>query len=133
MSRPPGGVPAADYGRLFLAGDAAHVVPPTGARGLNLAVADVAVLARALTAFYRRGVSAGEALLAGYSEMCLRRVQRFSAWMTHLLHRFDSALDFEYRRQLAELDYLVSSRAAMTSLAENYAGLPLEFEWDSHK
>jgi p-hydroxybenzoate 3-monooxygenase len=118
------------YGRLFLAGDAAHIVPPTGAKGLNLAVADVAVLSRALTAFYRKGAAEGEALLGAYSETCLRRVwrvQRFSAWMTHLLHRFDSEREFEHKRQIAELDYLVSSRAAMTSLAENYAGLPLEY------
>jgi len=115
------------YGRLYLAGDAAHIVPPTGAKGLNLAMADVVVLARAMAAFYRESAEAGEALLRAYSETCLKRVwrvQRFSSWMTHLLHRFDSARGFEYRRQLAELDYLVSSRAAMTSLAENYAGLP---------
>jgi len=115
------------YGRLYLAGDAAHIVPPTGAKGLNLAVADVVVLARAMTAFYRQGAQAGHSLLAAYSETCLRRVwrvQRFSSWMTHLLHRFDSEREFEHRRQLAELDYLVNSRAAMTALAENYAGLP---------
>ena len=115
------------YGRLYLAGDAAHIVPPTGAKGLNLAVADVVVLARAMTAFYRQGAQAGQALLGAYSETSLRRVwrvQRFSSWMTHLLHRFGSEREFEHRRQIAELDYLVSSRAAMTSLAENYAGLP---------
>jgi p-hydroxybenzoate 3-monooxygenase len=114
------------YGRLFLAGDAAHIVPPTGAKGLNLAVADVAVLARALTSFYRQGSTR---LLEAYSDICLRRVwrvQRFSSWMTSLLHRFDSEREFEHRRQLAELEYLVSSRPAMTSLAENYAGLPLD-------
>jgi p-hydroxybenzoate 3-monooxygenase len=115
------------YGRLYLAGDAAHIVPPTGAKGLNLAVSDVVVLARAMTTFYRKGAAAGQALLSAYSETCLRRVwrvQRFSSWMTHLLHRFDSEREFEHKRQLAELDYLVSSRAAMTSLAENYSGLP---------
>jgi p-hydroxybenzoate 3-monooxygenase len=115
------------YGRLYLAGDAAHIVPPTGAKGLNLAVSDVVVLARAMTTFYRQGAAAGQALLGAYSETCLRRVwrvQRFSSWMTHLLHRFDSEREFEHKRQLAELDYLVSSRAAMTSLAENYSGLP---------
>ena len=119
------------YGRLFLAGDAAHIVPPTGAKGLNLAVADVAVLSRALTAFYRGTGKERETLLNRYSETCLKRVwrvQRFSSWMTLLLHRLDGETGFEYRRQLAELEYLVSSRAAMTSLAENYAGLPLEFE-----
>jgi p-hydroxybenzoate 3-monooxygenase len=115
------------YGRLYLAGDAAHIVPPTGAKGLNLAVADVVVLARAMTTFYRQGAAAGQALLGAYSETCLKRVwrvQRFSAWMTHLLHRFEAEREFEHKRQLAELEYLVSSRAAMTSLAENYAGLP---------
>lgn len=117
------------FGRLFLAGDAAHVVPPTGAKGLNLAMADVALLAPAIAAYYKTGGAGSEALLNAYSEKCLRRVwrvQRFSSWMTALLHRFDADPEFETRRQLAELDYLVSSRAAMTSLAENYAGLPLE-------
>lgn len=116
------------YGRLFLAGDAAHIVPPTGAKGLNLAIADVAVLARALAEYYRRG-PARESLLGSYSATCLERVwrvQRFSSWMTLLLHRVDTDSEFDRRRQLAELEYLVSSRAAMTALAENYAGLPLE-------
>jgi p-hydroxybenzoate 3-monooxygenase len=114
------------HGRLFLAGDAAHIVPPTGAKGLNLAVADVAVLARALADFYNSG---RRDLLDRYSELCLRRiwkVQRFSWWMTSMLHRFPGENDFDRRRQLAELDYVTSSRAAMTSLAENYVGLELE-------
>jgi p-hydroxybenzoate 3-monooxygenase len=111
-------------GRLFLAGDAAHIVPPTGAKGLNLAVADVRALARALTAYYREG---HEGLLNQYSDQCLRRVwavQRFSWWMTSMLHRAPDASEFDYRRQLAELDYSTTSRAAMTCLAENYTGLP---------
>jgi p-hydroxybenzoate 3-monooxygenase len=114
------------YGRLFLAGDAAHVVPPTGAKGLNLAMADVWRLANGLSAFYENG---RESALDEYSERGLRRTwraQRFSWWMTSMLHRSDSANPFDHRRQLAELDYLVSSRAAMTSLAENYVGVPLE-------
>lgn len=114
------------HGRLFLAGDAAHIVPPTGAKGLNLAIADVTVLSRALEAFYR---GAGHELLNAYSQTCLRRVwnaQRFSWWMTSTLHRADSKNPFDHRRQIAELEYLTSSRAAMTSLAENYVGLPLE-------
>jgi p-hydroxybenzoate 3-monooxygenase len=114
------------YGRLFLAGDAAHIVPPTGAKGLNLAVADVRVLARALAEYYSSGDSR---LLDGYSETCLRRVwkvQRFSWWMTSMLHRFGGDSAFDRRRQLAELDYLTSSRAAAQSLAENYVGLPME-------
>jgi p-hydroxybenzoate 3-monooxygenase len=113
-------------GRLFLAGDAAHIVPPTGAKGLNLAAADVRVLARAFAAYYREG---REDLLDGYSDRCLRRVwkaQRFSWWMTTMLHRTPGGSEFDYRRQLAELDYLTGSRAAMTSLAENYTGLPME-------
>jgi p-hydroxybenzoate 3-monooxygenase len=114
------------YGRLFLAGDAAHIVPPTGAKGMNLAVADVRVLARALTEFYSSGRTD---LLDMYSETCLRRVwkaSRFSWWMTSMLHRFHDEDDFRYRLQLAELDYVTSSRAASTSLAENYVGLPME-------
>jgi len=114
------------YGRLFLAGDAAHIVPPTGAKGLNLAVADVRVLARALSEFYRSG---DRSLLETYSATCLRRVwkvQRFSWWMTSILHRFDTDNAFDQRRQLAELDYVTSSRAAAQSLAENYVGLPFE-------
>ena len=114
------------YGRLFLAGDAAHIVPPTGAKGLNLAMADVWRLSNALAAFYQHG---REDLLDAYSERGLRRTwraQRFSWWMTSMLHNSDSDNPFDHQRQLAELDYLVSSRAAMTSLAENYVGVPLD-------
>ena len=114
------------YGRLFLAGDAAHIVPATGAKGLNLAVADVRVLARALADFYSCGRTD---LLDQYSAACLRRVwkvQRFSWWMTSMLHRFDADTPFDQRRQLAELDYVTSSRAGSKSLAENYVGLPME-------
>jgi p-hydroxybenzoate 3-monooxygenase len=114
------------YGRLFLAGDAAHIVPPTGAKGLNLAVADVRLLARALSEFYASGRTEQ---LDGYSNACLRRtwkVQRFSWWMTSMLHRFADDNAFDQRRQLAELDYVTSSRAASQSLAENYVGLPLD-------
>jgi p-hydroxybenzoate 3-monooxygenase len=112
-------------GRLFLAGDAAHIVPPTGAKGMNLAIADVQVLGKALESYYRSGNT--EALQA-YSATCLRRVwkvQRFSWWMTALLHRFDTDNAFDQRRQQAELEYIVSSRAAAQTLAENYVGLPL--------
>jgi p-hydroxybenzoate 3-monooxygenase len=114
------------YGRLFLAGDAAHIVPPTGAKGLNLAVSDVRVLSLALEAFYKSG---RRDLLDAYSVTCLRRiwkVQRFSWWMTSMLHLFPGGDGFDHRRQIAELDYITSSRAGMTSLAENYVGLPLE-------
>jgi p-hydroxybenzoate 3-monooxygenase len=113
-------------GTLFLAGDAAHIVPPTGAKGLNLAVADVRVLARALTDYY---ANSNRELLTKYSETCLRRVwkvQRFSWWMTSMLHRFADENAFDQRRQLAELDYVTSSRAASQTLAENYVGLPME-------
>jgi p-hydroxybenzoate 3-monooxygenase len=115
------------FGRLFLAGDSAHIVPPTGAKGLNLAVADVRVLARALSDFYTTG---RRELLEAYSQTCLRRVwkvQRFSWWMTSMLHRFPDENPFDSRRQLAELDYVSSSRAASQSLAENYVGLPMEW------
>ena len=114
------------YARLFLAGDAAHIVPPTGAKGLNLAVADVRVLARALERYYAH---ADSRLLDDYSRICLERVwrvQRFSAWMTGLLHRFPDHDVFQRRLQLAELSYLASSRAAQTALAENYVGLPFQ-------
>lgn len=113
------------HGRLFLAGDAAHIVPPTGAKGMNLAVADVRVLASALDAFYR---DASQRLLDGYSSICLERiwkVQRFSWWMTVLTHRFPDSSDFDARLQRAELDYVMSSSTAAKSLAENYVGLPL--------
>jgi p-hydroxybenzoate 3-monooxygenase len=113
------------YGRLYLAGDAAHIVPPTGAKGLNLAVADVRILAAAIADFYRSGSTH---LLDGYSERCLRRVwlvQRFSLWMTGMLHKFPGTDRFEARRQLADLDYLTSSRAAAQTFAENYVGLPM--------
>jgi p-hydroxybenzoate 3-monooxygenase len=113
-------------GRLFLAGDAAHIVPPTGAKGLNLAASDVRNLALALAAFYKSG---REQLLDEYSDKSLRRVwkaQRFSWWMTSMLHLSPEGNEFDRRRQLAELDYVTSSRAAMTSLAENYVGLPMD-------
>src|SRR5689334_3333835 len=112
-------------GRLFLAGDSAHIVPPTGAKGMNLALADVVVLARALAAFY---TSNRTELLDAYSQTCLARTwkaQRFSWWMTQIFHRFPDEVAFDRRRQLAELDYVASSTAAATALAENYAGLPM--------
>ena len=113
------------YGRLFLLGDAAHIVPPTGAKGLNRAAADVAVLTPALVDYFRTGADDG---LNAYSATCLRRVwraQRFSWFMTSLLHRFHDHLPFERQMQIAELDNLFSSRAASEALAENYVGLPL--------
>jgi p-hydroxybenzoate 3-monooxygenase len=116
------------YGRLFLAGDAAHIVPPTGAKGLNLAVADVSVLAPAFAEYFSTG---RRELLENYSAICLPRVwraQRFSAWMTSALHRLPGMDEFRSRLQLAELEYLVRSPAAMTSLAENYVGFPLPIE-----
>ncbi len=112
------------YGRLFLAGDAAHIVPPTGAKGMNLAIADVRVLARALDDFFH---GRGERLMDEYSRICLERiwkVQRFSWWMTQLLHRYDASDGFEHRVQSAELAYVCGSAAACTALAENYVGLP---------
>jgi len=114
------------HGRLFLAGDAAHIVPPTGAKGLNLAASDVRYLSRALVEHYQEHSDAG---LDHYSAKALRRVwraERFSWTMTRLLHSFPEQGGFEQRLQQAELDYLLSSSAAQTSLAENYVGLPLE-------
>jgi p-hydroxybenzoate 3-monooxygenase len=111
------------YGRLFLAGDAAHIVPPTGAKGLNLAAADVRVLSEALDDWYARGDSTG---LDAYSDTCLRRVwrvQHFSWWMTSMLHRFPGDDPFEAELQRSQLRYVCSSRAAATTLAENYVGL----------
>jgi p-hydroxybenzoate 3-monooxygenase len=116
------------FGRLYLAGDAAHIVPPTGAKGLNLAVADVSVLAPALADFFETGCTE---LLDHYSEICLPRVwraQRFSAWMTSALHRLPGMDEYKSRLQLAELEYVVHSQAGATSLAENYVGLPLPAE-----
>jgi p-hydroxybenzoate 3-monooxygenase len=113
------------FGRLFLVGDAAHIVPPTGAKGLNLAAADVRVLYRGLTEYYRTG---NAALLDRYSELCLRRIWkavRFSWWFTSVTHKFSDD-PFAHRLQLAELEYLTGSQAALTSLAENYVGLPFE-------
>ncbi len=112
------------HGRLFLAGDSAHIVPPTGAKGLNLAVADVRLLSRALEAFYRHNDSTR---LERYSADALWRVwraQHFSWWMTTALHRSDDASGFDRRLQLSQLDYIIRSSAAVTSLAENYTGLP---------
>jgi p-hydroxybenzoate 3-monooxygenase len=112
------------YGKLFLAGDAAHIVPPTGAKGLNLAASDVYYLWQALLEFYRDGSCAG---IDAYSARALQRVwkaERFSWWMTSILHCFPEGSGFDQKMQRAELEYLVSSRAAMTALAENYVGLP---------
>jgi len=114
------------FAKLFLLGDAAHIVPPTGAKGLNLAVADVRVLTRALVEYYKHGK---QEELAHYTERCLNRVwrcQRFSWWMTSMLHRFDKEDSFTHNIHLAELGYVASSRAASTALAENYVGLPFD-------
>ncbi|HEY1311860.1 MAG TPA: 4-hydroxybenzoate 3-monooxygenase [Pseudolabrys sp.] len=113
------------HGRLYLAGDSAHIVPPTGAKGMNLAFADVVFLSRALDAHYKEK---RDDLLESYSATCLRRVwkaQRFSWWMTQIMHRFPHETAFDRRRQLADLDYLVGSDAAAKSLAEQYVGLPI--------
>jgi p-hydroxybenzoate 3-monooxygenase len=112
------------YGRLFLAGDAAHIVPPTGAKGLNLAVSDVVYLSEAFAEYFSTGSQSG---LDAYSNRALRRVWRavrFSWWMTTLLHRFPDQGEFGLRLQEAELDYLAGSEAARTAMAENYVGLP---------
>ncbi|WP_159914822.1 4-hydroxybenzoate 3-monooxygenase [Pantoea sp. 18069] len=113
------------FGRMFLAGDAAHIVPPTGAKGLNLAASDVGYLSKAFAEYYQQRSSEG---IDRYSEVSLRRVwkaERFSWWMTSLMHRFPDSGEFDRKVQEAELDYLVHSRAGATSLAENYVGLPL--------
>ena len=114
------------FGKLFLAGDAAHIVPPTGAKGLNLAASDIAFLSKALIEYYDNGSEAG---IDSYSENCLKRVwkaERFSWWMTHLLHRFETETEFEHKIKQAELSYILSSEAGQTTLAENYVGLPLQ-------
>jgi len=114
------------FGSLFLAGDAAHIVPPTGAKGLNLAASDVRFLARAFTEFYAERSRAG---IDHYSDKCLRRIwkaERFSWWFTGLMHKFPEQGAIGQKLQRAELDYLVGSRAASTALAENYVGLPFE-------
>jgi p-hydroxybenzoate 3-monooxygenase len=113
------------YGRLFLAGDSAHIVPPTGAKGMNLAVGDVVLLARGLESYYKKN---SMSLLDNYSATAIRRVwkyERFSWWMTTLLHKFDGQIPFDAKVQLGELDYYTSSRAGMESLAEQYVGLPM--------
>ncbi|EPZ42918.1 4-hydroxybenzoate 3-monooxygenase [Alicyclobacillus acidoterrestris] len=115
------------YGRLFLAGDAAHIVPPTGAKGLNLAVSDVVVLAKGIETYYKQG---NAEWLQAYSEICLRRVwkaERFSNYMTSLLHRHANHSPFQRRIQLAELDYVTSSPVGLASIAENYVGLPIDW------
>ena len=115
------------FGRMFLAGDAAHIVPPTGAKGLNLAASDVKFLSSALIEFFRDHSPVG---IDNYSDRCLRRVwraARFSWWLTSLMHRFPDTAGFGQKVQEAELDYLVHSEAASRSLAENYVGLPLDF------
>jgi p-hydroxybenzoate 3-monooxygenase len=116
------------WGRLFLAGDAAHIVPPTGAKGVNLAVADVRLLSTALEQYYKQGSSRG---IDNYSRRALERVwkaERFSWWFTSITHRFPDMDAFARRLQIAELNYLQESRAAQQVLAENYVGLPLEVD-----
>ena len=116
------------FGKLFLAGDAAHIVPPTGAKGLNLAASDIAYLLSALIEYYAEGSEQG---INEYSEKCLQRVwkaERFSWWMTHLLHRFETESEFDHKIKQAELSYVLGSIAGKTTLAENYVGLPYEIK-----
>lgn len=116
------------FGKLFLAGDAAHIVPPTGAKGLNLAASDIAYLSTALIEYYAEGSEQG---INEYSEKCLQRVwkaERFSWWMTHLLHRFETESEFDHKIKQAELSYVLGSIAGKTTLAENYVGLPYEIK-----
>jgi p-hydroxybenzoate 3-monooxygenase len=115
------------HGRLFLAGDAAHIVPPTGAKGLNLAATDVKYLSEAMIDYFKAHSNTG---IDHYSERCLKRIwraERFSWWLTSLMHRFPETGEFGQKIQEAELDYLVNSESLSTSLAENYVGLPLDF------
>ena len=115
------------FGRLFLAGDAAHIVPPTGAKGLNLAASDVKYLSSALIEYYAEKSDAG---IDHYSQRALARVwraERFSWWLTSLMHQFPDTAGFGQKVQEAELEYLVHSEAMSRSLAENYVGLPLDF------
>ena len=114
------------HGRLFLAGDAAHIVPPTGAKGMNLAISDVKVLSEGLTGWYKKN---NKLALERYSDVCLRRVwkgERFSWHMTSMLHQFPGNDSFQNEMQKAELDYYTGSLAGRTTLAENYVGLPIE-------
>jgi len=116
------------FGKLFLAGDAAHIVPPTGAKGLNLAASDIAYLSSAFIEYYVEGSEQG---INEYSEKCLQRVwkaERFSWWMTHLLHRFETESEFDHKIKQAELSYVLGSVAGKTTLAENYVGLPYEIK-----
>ncbi|EOW2471174.1 4-hydroxybenzoate 3-monooxygenase [Acinetobacter baumannii] len=116
------------FGKLFLAGDAAHIVPPTGAKGLNLAASDIAYLSSALIEYYAEGSEQG---INEYSEKCLQRVwkaERFSWWMTHLLHRFETESEFDHKIKQAELSYVLGSIEGKTTLAENYVGLPYEIK-----
>ena len=116
------------FGKLFLAGDAAHIVPPTGAKGLNLAASDIAYLSSAFIQYYLDGSEQG---IDEYSEKCLQRVwkaERFSWWMTHLLHRFETESEFDHKIKQAELSYILGSLAGQTTLAENYVGLPYEIK-----
>ncbi|MFA3545404.1 4-hydroxybenzoate 3-monooxygenase [Acinetobacter baumannii] len=116
------------FGKLFLAGDAAHIVPPTGAKGLNLAASDIAYLSSALIEYYAEGSEQG---INEYSEKCLQRVwkaERFSWWMTHLLHRFETESEFDHKIKQAKLSYVLGSIAGKTTLAENYVGLPYEIK-----
>ncbi|MEY5029919.1 MAG: p-hydroxybenzoate hydroxylase, partial [Pseudomonadota bacterium] len=115
------------FGRMFLAGDAGHIVPPTGAKGLNLAATDVKYLSTAIIEYYQENSEAG---IDSYSERCLRRIwraERFSWWFTQLMHRFPDDGDIGHKFQQAELDYLVHSEAGSRTMAENYVGLPLDF------
>ena len=116
------------FGKLFLAGDATHIVPPTGAKGLNLAASDIAYLSSAFIQYYLDGSEQG---IDEYSEKCLQRVwkaERFSWWMTHLLHRFETESEFDHKIKQAELSYILGSLAGQTTLAENYVGLPYEIK-----